>query len=259
MFLIFQDRPSDSPFVERVWRSHSERAGTFLSVAASHLEMVVTRRRGRTCLTLRGPETRATLADCPAEGEWLAIRFKLGTFFPMHPANMLIDRRDQELPGASARTFWLDGSRWEYPTFENAETFVARLARDGVIARDRAVDAALQGDHRALSRRSAQRHFVNATGMTHGAFRQIERARHATNLLRQGVSILDTVHEAGYFDQPHLTRSLARLIGQTPARILRGDAQLSFLYKTDLEGSGDHRESLSHDHASARITWARAK
>jgi hypothetical protein len=27
MFLIFDDRPSDSPFVERVWRCHSERAG----------------------------------------------------------------------------------------------------------------------------------------------------------------------------------------------------------------------------------------
>ena len=35
-FLIFDDRPSDSPFVERVWRSHSTRAGSFLSVAASY-------------------------------------------------------------------------------------------------------------------------------------------------------------------------------------------------------------------------------
>jgi len=36
MFLIFDDRASDSPMVERIWRCHSERAGTFLSVAASH-------------------------------------------------------------------------------------------------------------------------------------------------------------------------------------------------------------------------------
>ena len=68
--------------------------------------------------------------------------------------------------------------------------------------------------------------------MTHSTFRQIERARHATNLLKQGVSILDTVHEAGYFDQAHLTRSLKYLIGQTPAEIIRGEQQLSFLYKT---------------------------
>ncbi len=234
MFIVFEDRPSDSPFVERVWRCHSERAGTFLSVAASHLEMVVTRHRGRAFVTLRGPETRATQADCPADGEWVAVRFKLGTFMPQHPANTLIDRRDENLPGASSRRFWLDGAQWEYPDFENAETFVARLVRRGVIARDSAVEAALQGERHALSQRSVQRHFLQATGMTHGAFRQIERARYATNLLKQGASILDTVHEAGYFDQAHLTRSLRHLIGQTPARIIRADEQLSFLYKTTL-------------------------
>jgi hypothetical protein len=69
MFITFDDRPSDSPFIERVWRSRSDRADTFLSIAASHFEMVVTRLLGQTCLTLRGPETKATTADCPAEGE----------------------------------------------------------------------------------------------------------------------------------------------------------------------------------------------
>lgn len=34
--LIFdEDRASDSPFVERVWRSHSEAAGWFVSIAES--------------------------------------------------------------------------------------------------------------------------------------------------------------------------------------------------------------------------------
>lgn len=65
-FLIFEDRPSDSPFIERVWRSQSIRAGTFLSVAASHCEIVIARHRGLVRVTLRGPETRATSAECPA-------------------------------------------------------------------------------------------------------------------------------------------------------------------------------------------------
>jgi AraC-like DNA-binding protein len=232
MFLIFDDRPSDSPFVERVWRCHSERAGTFLSVAASHSEMVVTRHRGRTFLTLRGPETKVTTEDCPAEGEWLGIRFKLGTFMPQLPTANRLDRNDITLPSATGRSFWLSGSAWEYPDFENAETFVSRLAKDGVVARDSAVEAALRGQQQALSRRSVQRHFLHAAGMTHARFRQIERARYATTLLRQGASILDTVHEAGYFDQAHLTRSLKYFIGQTPAKIVRGERQLSFLYKT---------------------------
>lgn len=232
MFLIFDDRPSDSPFVERIWRCHSECAGTFLSIAASHWEMVVTRHHGKTTLTVRGPETKAATLDCPAEGEWLGIRFKLGTFMPQLPARNLLDRRDVTLPEATGHSFWLNGSVWEYPDFENAETFVNWLVHDGLIAVDLPVDAALQGQRQELSIRSAQRHFLQATGMTHSTIRQIERARHATNLLKQGVSILDTVHEAGYFDQAHLTRSLKYLIGQTPAQIIGAEKQLSFLYKT---------------------------
>ena len=246
--LIFEDRSSDCAFVERVWRSHSDRAGDFLSVAANHFEMVVTRVRGRTLLTLRGPETKATIADCPADGDWLGIRFTLGTFMPRLPPGNLRDRRDVTLPGATSRAFWLNGSACEYPTFENAEEFVARLARQGIIARDASVEAALGRHSGGLSQRSTQRHFLRATGLTQGTVRQIERARYATNLLRGGVTVLDAVYESGYFDQPHLARSLKCLVGQTPMEIMRGGQQLSFLYKTTrLTQLYDAREGGLHD------------
>lgn len=234
MFLTFNERLSDSPFIERVWRSQSHSAGVFLSIAAGHFEIAVTRHRGRSFLTVRGPETRATPADCPAEGDWLGIRFKLGTFMPAFTPGDLKDRHDVSLPGATSRSFWLNGSAWDYPDFENADTFVARLARKGMIARDGAVHAALRRQPDSLPIRSTQRHFLRATGITHRTFRQIERARYATALLKQGVSILDTVYDAGYFDQAHLTRSLKTLIGQTPVEIMQGKQQLSFLYKTTL-------------------------
>jgi hypothetical protein len=48
-------------------------------------------------------------------------------------------------------------------------------------------------------------------------------------MLRQ--SVLDVVHDAGYFDQAQ-TRSLRHLTGRTPIKILRKEVQLSFLYKT---------------------------
>jgi hypothetical protein len=229
-FIVFNERLSDSPFVERVWRCHSERAGRFLSVASTHAELVVSRVAGRTFATLRGPETKVTTVDCPADGEWFSIRFTAGTFMPHLPIGKLLDGRDATLPEANARAFWLNGAKWEYPNFENAECFVARLARAGIITRDPAVAAALEGDPLALSKRSAQRHFLHATGMTYGQLRQIERARRATLLLRQGMPILDTALATGYFDQAHLTRSLRTLIGLTPASIARGGQQLSFLY-----------------------------
>ena len=231
MFLVFRDRPSNSPFIERVWRCHSERAGELVSVASPHWEMVVTRHRGRTTLTLRGPETRSSTFDCPADAEWIGVRFTLGTFMPHQPVSTLIDRNDVTL-GATRRSFWFEGASWELPAFENAEAFVRRLVNAGLVVRDPAVPAVLRGERRSLSVRSEQRHFLHATGMTHATFRKIERARYATSLLTQGAPIADVVHEAGYFDQPHLTRSLKHLIGETPARIIRQERQLSFLYKT---------------------------
>jgi methylphosphotriester-DNA--protein-cysteine methyltransferase len=96
------------------------------------------------------------------------------------------------------------------------------------------VDATLQGHLKDRKLRTIQRRFLQATGLTQGAARQIERARYATHLLQQGTSIPDTVFEAGYFDQPHLTRSLKCLIGQTPAQIREKSLseQMSFSYKT---------------------------
>ena len=97
-FIAFHDRPSDSPFVERVWRCHSERAGNFVSVASTHWEIVVTRLAGQTTVTLRGPETRAREVHCPADGEWFAVRFKSGAFMPQLSVANLLDGRDVNLP-----------------------------------------------------------------------------------------------------------------------------------------------------------------
>ncbi len=233
MIFTFDERPSDSPFVERIWRTHSERAGSFVSVAMSHWEMVVTRHHGQTILTVRGPETKATPLYCPADGEWLGIRFKLGTFLPQLPASNLVDGA-VNLPNVASQSFWFHGSVWEFPNFENAETFVAWLVRDGLLTREPVVEAVLQGQVKHLSSRTAHRYFLKTTGLTPGVVRQIERARYAAILLLQGASILDAVHEAGYFDQPHLNRSLKHFIGQTPTQIMdrNRSEQLSFLYKT---------------------------
>lgn len=232
-FIHFEDRDSDHPFVEKVWRCHSDCADTFLSVAANSFEMVITRLGGKSFLTLRGPETKATPVDCPAEGEWIAIRFKVGAFMPRFLPGSLRDHRDVTLPPATGHSFWLNGSALEYPDFDNAETFVKRLAKSGILLRDPIVDDTLQRRPGELSLRSAQRHFLRSTGVTYATFRQIERARYATTLLREGVSILDVVSSVGYFDQAHLTRSLRHFIGETPAKIIHRQKQLSFLYKTD--------------------------
>ena len=58
----FELRSSRSPLIEQTWQTRSEPEQSFISVAVSHWEMVVTRQRGAARLTVRGPETTATTA-----------------------------------------------------------------------------------------------------------------------------------------------------------------------------------------------------
>jgi len=216
----FAARLSDSPFVDSIWRTRSEGGGYFTSLAESRWGIVVTRQQDRTYLTVRGPETKAMPAPIPEDAEFFGISFKLGTFMPHLPARILVDG-ETNLPHASSKSFYLHGGSWQFPDYENADTFVARLVREGLLMRDDLVDAVLQGQPQELTIRSVRRRFIRATGLTHGAVFQIERARRALALLEQGNSILDTVEQAGYFDQPHLTRALKHFVGQTPAQIAR--------------------------------------
>lgn len=212
-------RSSDSAFVEAIWYTQSEGTGSFLSPAAIHWDMLLMRYRGKTTFTVQGPETKATNASVPGDAEWLGITFKLGAFMPDLPPIHLLDRHDVNLPEATGKSFWLHGSTWEFPTYENADTFVNRLARARLLVRDPLVDDMMQEHPLDLSPRALQYRFRQATGLTHKAVQQIQRAQQAATLLEQGCSILDTANQLGYFDQSHLTNSLRRYIGQTPAQM----------------------------------------
>jgi AraC-like DNA-binding protein len=219
LYFDFDQREAESPLVETIWRTQSERPGEFMSVAAIQWEIVFAKYMGETIITLRGPETNATLAQMPADAEFFGIIFKLGTYMPHLPTSALVNGGVTLPEAASPSTFWLHGSAWQMPTYENADTFIEMLARRGMLTKEPVVDEALNNRIPDLSIRSVQRRFINATGITHGTVVQIQRARLAAALLETGVSILDTVELAGYTDQPHLTRSMKRFFGKTPTQI----------------------------------------
>jgi hypothetical protein len=218
---LFEEAGSGSPFVEKVWSTRGKPAEQFISVALSHWEMVVTRQPGRTYLTVRGPETAASTWPIPDDAEFLGIRFRHGAFMPNLPVGSLVDGM-LTLPAASDRSFWLDGSAWEFPRFDDADAFVGRLDRAGLLVHDPVVEGALGGEPMGHSPRSIQRRVLRATGLTQNTIRQIARAEAAVGLLDRGESIAETVARAGYADQAHLTRSLKRFVGETPGQIVGG-------------------------------------
>ena len=127
MLIFDEDRTSDSPYVERVWRSHSEGAGSFVSIAESRAEIVIAWHRGRVTMVVRGPETRATGASYPEDGEWLGIRFRPGVYLLPQPER-LVDRA-VTLQRAGSDAFWLNGSTWQIPGFDDADSLACGLLR----------------------------------------------------------------------------------------------------------------------------------
>jgi hypothetical protein len=232
-----EDRASDSPYVHRVWRSRASGVARMTSVATSTWELVFWEHEGSMHAAVRGAETAPSSVEVPDGSESFGITFAHGTSL-MHllPAR-LVDSAI-EAPHVTAATFEFAGDEWSLPDYENAEAFVARLVRAGLVKRDPLVDEVVAGGLPDVGSRSVQRRIAASTGLTHGSIRQIERARQAALLLGEGVEPLDVVNRLDYFDHPHLARSLQRFIGRS-ATELRGpvedDQPLSLLYKPDDE------------------------
>ena len=222
MIVDLDTRPSDLPFVHAVYQARSIGGGSFLSNATTQWEMVITKQAGNITLSLRGPETKASPAPIPEDAEFLGIIFRHGTFMPRLPGNKLVDE-EIHLSETGKNSFQLFGDIWQFPNFENVDTFVNRLLRKELLSHDQLVDDVLHGKTRDLSLRSIQRRFLHVTGLTYKTIQKVERARKAVELLQSGVPILDTTYQAGYFDQAHLTRSLKLLYGQTPGEIFKSE------------------------------------
>ena len=88
----------------------------------------MTRLADFTMVTIRGPETRATTIDCPPDGEWAAIRFRLGVHMPSLPTRLLLDHRDVHLPVSTDGSFELQGSRWPLPDLAGVARRGAQLS-----------------------------------------------------------------------------------------------------------------------------------
>jgi hypothetical protein len=219
MSFITEGRLSDSPYVECVWHGQAEAdAYSLMCPADGRLNLRFTTLQGRVQVSVEGPMTRA-VPKTHVEGiDWFVIKFKLGAFMPCVLAKNLLDG-EAVLPEGAHKSFWLNGSVWQLPDYENADTFADWLIRADVLLWDPVVRAALYDQPPAIPARTMRHRFLHVTGLPQGTLRQIERAREAMTLLQKGFSILDVVDEMGYADQSHLTRSLKRFMGYTPAQI----------------------------------------
>jgi hypothetical protein len=216
----YQARQSELECINMIWRGCADADALPLCPADVHWYLRFLRRSGKIILIAHGPTTQATLVDYQPGDEFLGIRFKLGTFLPMLAARSLVNSTTV-LVDAVQNRFELWGTVCELPTYDNADILVSRLLKAGTLRVDPVIDAALHHQEQERTQRSIQQRFIHAAGLSYKIIQQVERARYAAALLAEGTPIMQVVFQAGYFDHPHLTRSLKRFLDKTPAQIAR--------------------------------------
>jgi AraC-like DNA-binding protein len=224
MIVVAQQRLVESPYIEWVGHGYTVADGLEMRPAEYNWHLIFTRQAGVLRTLIVGALEMARPLSYIAGAESLWLRFRVGTFMPnILPTTIL--NREIKLPEGSGDNFWLKDRVWEIPTFENADTFVEHLVREGALTCDPLIDAALRDELAGVPARTIRHHFQHSTGLRQSFIHQIGRAQRAAELLHQGNSPLDTAHELGYADQPHLTRSLKRFLGHTPHAILVSSSQ----------------------------------
>jgi hypothetical protein len=217
---IFEERPSNSPHIQFIWRATVTKSGNFIDVAHDFWVLVFRTRPARTEVILTGPVIQPeTIAYQAGQTNW-GIVFKAHVFITSLSKKAMLNNRTT-LSVTPRHTFLLGKHEIAIPAYEEAEAFVEDLVKRGVLSASPTVARALSGKPPAMSVRHLQRQYAAVAGLTKGQVEQIQRARHAFVLLEQGKSIAAAASEAGYADQAHLTRSLRLLAGQTPGRIIQ--------------------------------------
>ena len=213
---IHQSIPIRSPYVEDIWRVTCLDDGEFLMCADASWDIIIAMHNGHTQIYADGPTSHARKLHYKPGMQLTGIRFKIGVNLQGLDLRSIVNgtfaftqRND---------TFRLGNDSIQIPTAENAEVFIDKLVQKRLLTYDKAIPGMLQETSMPVSR-SGQRRFLYSTGLSQMQIRQIQRAWQAMKLLQDGQSAVQVSAELGYTDQPHMTKFLKKLLGQTPRRI----------------------------------------
>lgn len=116
-------------------------------------------------------------------------------------------------------SFVLDGAVFPLPTFENVEPLVDTMIAAGLLLSNDLVARAFSETPKAASARSVQQHFKQTTGITQKSFQMIRRAQEAVRRLKAGEAPAGVAVDLGYADQPHMIKSIKKIMGALPSNL----------------------------------------
>lgn len=211
-------RSSPHPWIDAVWQTLCLSDGVYKATPDGSWDLILSvAPDGNPMVFLSGQATEPV--EVPyREGEHsVVISFSAHVYLA----------RDREVrTGAAIRPlavtadhFRLDDVELPLPTFQNAESLVDAMIEAGLLLSDDIVAKAFTAKPRAASRRSVQQHFKATTGITQKDFQLIRRAQEAVRRLKDGQNAASVAVDLGYTDQPHMIRSIKKIMGALPSNL----------------------------------------
>jgi len=219
MSQIHDSRTSDHPLIETVWNSKNITDGIYIATPDGAWDLIVMiDTNGDRSVMLTGQATKPTPVPYRAGTESIVISFIPGAYLNYLSGEEMVDLIEM-LPNFDDSHFNLGGHTFEIPAYDEVESLVEKMVITGVLKHDTVVSDVLSRKRTAISPRVAQRHFVKTAGITQNYLMQIKRAQDAVRFIQRGERPIDAAQHAGYSDQPHLAKSLKKIMGSSPSDV----------------------------------------
>ena len=218
MSFTYEDKQVDSLFIDKIWHTYTTSDGVYTANLDGNWDIIITKSPQFLSVVVNGIGKVAVKVPYVAGIESIGIALKPGVFLRDHKGKDIVDSQ-RTLAEGKIDYVEIDGKQFAIPDFESAEMFVKELADSGILLVDQIVSAFSEQKSNLSSERTLRRHVSSTTGLTPHFLNQIQKAKFANNLLRKGVPIAQVALEAGYSDQAHMTKSVKKIMGRTPAQI----------------------------------------
>lgn len=214
MSQVHTKRGSKHPLLDTIWHTQNIEDGVYSATPDGSWDLIVlVQPDGAKSMMLTGQATKPMDVPYKKGTSSVVLSFAPGAYMPAYPAKKLVDSFEI-LPNADATHFLLSGHAFAFPTFASAETLVEAMVAAKLLLADPIVYAAKVG-----SDRSKQRHFAASTGLPAKTLTQIERAQEAVRQLQKGKTPRDVAADTGFTDQPHMAKSLKKIMGVNPSQV----------------------------------------
>lgn len=216
--LYWKERSSELEAIDSVWTGIASEVTPRTVLADPCSSIILVKNKDSAEVILRGPETKPR-GDILLPGyTWIGIRLKPGIQLKGFPPHQFTDKF-HALPADRSGHFEFEGTRLQFPDFENVEQLIEQMYDLGYLSGE-ALDIK-QPSGQGMSTKSHSRYIKRSTGLSPYKLHQLQRMAEALRLLRQGIPAAKVASQLGFADQAHLTRTAKRFLGHTPTELLR--------------------------------------